>query len=292
MQQDNRAKDSQQSHQTDHIIYSNPQSITNTRKTSEARANVEEKSNTNSNVDNNYISTQLLSNIEDKTRELSNVHLSKITEEDSNREKSQFSQNYTRPSNNIIRTYYSKPPIKTSINWNETRNNESSFSSKREFYVAPQNYSEIRKSIRKNSPHSNRNVQSGVTNTKTNQDVNTYNYECIVDKKLNHRKYILKRGANTSFLNSASNQNEQQPSTQTTSIYNTNIPSVVIDDDELTKRYSALELRENKQGYKVYRVVGENQNSFVSGLNRESLQNRPSYGYTGTGNHGYSKYAR
>ena len=160
-------------------------------------------------------------------------------------------------------------------------------------YVAPANYTEIRKSIRKNSPNSIRNVQSNVSNPKPGQDVNTYNYECIVDKKANHRKYILKRGVNKSFLNSSETKNEQQQPTQPTSIYNTNIPSVVIDDDELSKRYSTLELRENKQGYKVYRVVGgENQNSFVSGANRESLQNRPSYGYTGTGNHGYSRYAR
>ena len=293
MQQEQLNKPSEQSHQTEHIIYSNPHSISNTRKTSEAQSNTEERLNNNSQIDNNYISTQLLSHIDDRSKQQSNAHLSKITEEDSKQERSQFSQNYIRQSNNIIRTYYNKPPIKTSINWNETRNNESAFSSKRELYVAPANYTEIRKSIRKNSPNSIRNVQSNVSNPKPGQDVNTYNYECIVDKKANHRKYILKRGVNKSFLNSSETKNEQQQPTQPTSIYNTNIPSVVIDDDELSKRYSTLELRENKQGYKVYRVVGgENQNSFVSGANRESLQNRPSYGYTGTGNHGYSRYAR
>ena len=236
------------------------------------REEVKRPSRQNSN-DPQFISRQLLSKVEEPVSVSvvrKQVQLSKITEE-SARDRSTISHMGER------RTYYSKPSTWVNVNRTQTVTSSTRPTSKRELYVAPQNYSEIRKDNRKISEDNredNRQSNPITRSSLGNSNVNTYNYTCVIDKKANSRKYILRRGEGKSFGNLGVQR----------SGVNKEMPSVVLDDVELSRRYNGLELREERKGYQVYRVVGDEK--------REGLQNRPSFGYVETGQHGYSKYSR
>jgi hypothetical protein len=215
-----------------------------------------------------FVSNQLLSHVEDKRdNKQSNNYLSRISEEDSVKEKSQYSN--VQPQ--IIRYEYGQPQQTYSHFSNDNR-------SKRELYVAPLNYTELRNSVRRNTP--DKVIESRLS--KLNNEVSTYNYECYTEAGTNTRKYVLKRNPTKSFLQSNAQHSHCQTQKNESNITGQSVSSFIIDDEELSKRYNGLELREENPKYKVYRVVSPNQLPRLSTSNQEQRASitRPGQTYT------------
>lgn len=236
-----------------------------------------------------FVSDQLLSTIEEKKQPTVSVqpqhqphYLSKISEAESTNERSQ----YSNPEPTIIRYQYGQPAPNYNNYVNDTRSGEDS-STKRELYMAPGNFKEMKRSLRSNTPD----IAIDNKLSKANNEVNAYNYEYFVEPGSNVRRYVLKRNPAKPFLQSniqhstqANTFTPQPVQQQTYGFTGPSVGSLVIDDNELNKRYDGLEMREENPNYSVYRVGNPVSNITTSertGQNGQRISmNRVSTTYT------------